>query len=112
MTLFVRDCCYTERRLRVWQQRRTSLKFDRLLALVFLLQRYPHLTARELAARLQVSERTLYRDINDLSLAGVPIYGEGGPGGGYTLLPDYHLHIAGLNEEELSTLFSLKAKDR
>lgn len=88
-----------------WQQRRTALKFDRLLALVFLLQRYPHLTARELAERLRVSERTLYRDINDLSLAGVPIYGEGGPGGGYTLLPDYRLHIAGLNEEELSTLF-------
>ena len=58
-----------------------------------------------MAERLQVSERTLYRDINDLSLAGVPIYGEGGPAGGYTLLPDYHLHIAGLNEDELSTLF-------
>jgi len=58
-----------------------------------------------LAERLQVSERTLYRDINDLSLAGVPIYGEGGPGGGYSLLPDYHLQVAGLNEEELSTLF-------
>ncbi len=87
------------------QQRRAVLKFDRLLALVFLLQRHSHLTARELAERLQVSERTLYRDINDLSLAGVPIYGEGGPAGGYTFLPDYHLHIAGLNEDELSTLF-------
>lgn len=88
-----------------WHQRRSILKFDRLLALVLLLQRHPHLTARELAARLHVSERTLYRDINDLSLAGVPIYGEGGPGGGYRLLPEYHLHMAGLNEEELRTLF-------
>lgn len=105
MTLFVRDVCYTERSFAFWQQRRTTLKFHRLLALVFLLQRHPHLTARELAEHLQVSERTLYRDINDLSLAGVPIYGEGGPGGGYRLLPEYHLHVAGLNEEELRTLF-------
>ncbi|GCE07188.1 transcriptional regulator [Dictyobacter aurantiacus] len=58
-----------------------------------------------MAARLRVSERTLYRDINDLSLAGVPIYGEAGPGGGYALLPGYRLEMAGLNETELSTLF-------
>lgn len=63
-----------------------------------------------MAERLQVSERTLYRDINDLSLAGVPIYGEGGPGGGYSLLPDYHFQMAGLNEEELSTLFFSEGK--
>ena len=51
LTECVRDFWYTEHSFALWQQRRAALKFDRLLALVFLLQRHPHLTARELGER-------------------------------------------------------------
>lgn len=61
---------------------------DRLFQIVQLLVRHRRLTARALADRLEVSERTIYRDISDLALSGVPVVGEAGVG--YTLL-DYEL---------------------
>ena len=65
------------------------------------------LTAQALAREMEVSERTIYRDIDALSSAGVPIYGEPGPAGGYALLDSYRTTLTGLNEGEARALFML-----
>jgi predicted DNA-binding transcriptional regulator YafY len=65
------------------------------------------MTARDLASELEVSERTIYRDINALSGAGIPVYGEPGPEGGYALLDDYRTNLTGLTETEVRALFML-----
>ncbi len=65
------------------------------------------MTAEELAAELAVSKRTIYRDIDALSVAGVPVYANGGPGGGYALLDSYRTTLTGLNENEIRALFML-----
>jgi len=65
------------------------------------------MTARELAKYLEVSERTIYRDINALSAAGVPVYGEAGPEGGFALVDHYRTTLTGLTEGEVRALFML-----
>ncbi len=83
------------------------MRADRLLALLLLLQARGRLTAPRLARELEVSERTIYRDIDALSAAGVPVYGEAGPGGGYSLLDSYRTNLTGLTEGEVRALFML-----
>ena len=61
------------------------MRADRLLSLLMLLQTHGRMTAKELAVRLEVSERTIHRDIDALSAAGVPVYGEAGRAGGFDL---------------------------
>lgn len=89
------------------------MRADRLLSILLLLQaRGPRkLTAGQLAAELEVSERTIYRDIDALSAAGVPVYGEAGPAGGYVLLDSYRTTLTGLNEGEARALFMLSIPD-
>jgi predicted DNA-binding transcriptional regulator YafY len=70
-----------------------------------LLQTRGQMTAQELAERLEVSERTIYRDLDALSIAGVPVYAERGPGGGCALLESYRTNLTGLNETEVKALF-------
>jgi predicted DNA-binding transcriptional regulator YafY len=65
------------------------------------------MTAQELSKELEVSERTIYRDINALSIAGVPVYGESGPRGGYGLIDSYRTNLTGLTEGEVRALFML-----
>lgn len=83
------------------------MRADRLLSLLMLLQARGRMTAGKLARELEVSERTIYRDIDALSAAGVPVYGEPGPEGGYALLDSYRTNLTGLTEGEVRALFML-----
>jgi predicted DNA-binding transcriptional regulator YafY len=69
------------------------------------------MTAVSLSQELEVSERTIYRDIDALSASGVPIYGEPGRAGGYSLLDSYRTSLTGLNEGEVRALFMMRIPD-
>lgn len=81
------------------------MRADRLLALMLLLQRRGKMTTQALSEALGVSRRTILRDIDALSLAGVPLYTEGGHGGGVALDENYRLSLTGLKEAEVRALF-------
>ena len=83
------------------------MRADRLIALLMILQARGRVTAQSLADELEVSERTIYRDIAALGVAGVPVYAERGPGGGCSLLESYRTTLTGLTEAEARALFML-----
>src|SRR5579863_3459836 len=70
-----------------------------------LLQVHRRLTARDLAERLEVSERTILRDMDALSGSGVPVLAERGAGGGWSLVGDYQTTLTGLTSAEIQSLF-------
>ena len=80
------------------------MRADRLLSLMLLLQARGKLTAQTLAEELEVSRRTILRDIDALSFAGIPIYAEGGHGGGIALDSAYRVRLNGLKEAEVQAL--------
>jgi predicted DNA-binding transcriptional regulator YafY len=76
------------------------MQTSRLFEIIYILLDKKTVTAKELAERVEVSTRTIYRDVDTLSLAGVPVYTEKGKGGGISLLPDFVLNKSILSEQE------------
>jgi predicted DNA-binding transcriptional regulator YafY len=85
------------------------VRADRLVSIVLHLQTRGRMTALDLAQRLGVSERTIYRDMSALSLAGVPVFAERGPGGGCGLVEGYRTTLTGMTEAEVRTLLLASA---
>ena len=81
-----------------------DMQIDRLIQIVFLLLRHENITAKQLAKELCVSTRTIYRDINILSVAGIPITSQKGFGGGLSLLQGFSLDKSYFTQEEQNNI--------
>lgn len=81
-----------------------NMQIDRLIQIVFLLLSHEHITAGQLAEELSVSTRTIYRDINILSIAGIPITSQKGYGGGLSLLQGFSLDKSYFTQAEQSNI--------
>lgn len=87
------------------------MRADRLISLIMLLETKGPLTAKELSEELNVTQRTIYRDIDSLCYAGVPVYGVSGRDGGYNLVKGYKSYLNVLNGKEILALLSLNIPD-
>src|SRR5580700_3865506 len=85
------------------------MRSGRLLSILLFLQVQRRVTARELARKLEVSERTILRDMDALSGSGVPVIAGRGAGGGWSLLAEYETKLTGLSPAEIQSLFISRA---
>src|SRR4051794_6180764 len=83
------------------------MRADRLVATLLLLQSRGRVTAAEVAAELEISERTARRDLEALSIAGIPVYPQPGRGGGWSLLGGARTDLSGLKADEVRALFTV-----
>jgi predicted DNA-binding transcriptional regulator YafY len=81
------------------------MRAQRLLSILLHLQVNRRMTARDLANKLEVSERTILRDMDALSISGVPVIAERGAGGGWSLIEEYQTKLTGLTPAEIQSLF-------
>src|SRR6185295_15228439 len=81
------------------------MRGSRLVSILLLLQARGRMTAEELAAELEVSVRTIYRDATSLQIAGVPLQADAGHDGGYELSGGYSTNLTGLTTDEAAALF-------
>ena len=81
------------------------MRADRLLSILLQLQLHGRLTMRDLAKKLEVSERTIHRDMTALGSAGVPVVAERGSRGGWVLMDGYRANLTGLTDAQLQALF-------
>ncbi|MDP9110169.1 MAG: YafY family transcriptional regulator [Candidatus Eremiobacteraeota bacterium] len=81
------------------------MKSDRLVSILLMLQSAQRRTARELAKALEVSERTIYRDVDALCASGIPVYTERGADGGIVLAEGYRKALTSFGEDEVRALF-------
>ncbi|WP_173916786.1 YafY family protein [Halobacillus sp. Marseille-Q1614] len=81
------------------------MRGDRLVSILMLLQSHGRMTAKELSEKLEVSERTIHRDMEALSGSGIPVFAERGKNGGWALLENYETNLTGLKESEIRALF-------
>ncbi|MEM7735992.1 MAG: YafY family protein [Deinococcota bacterium] len=84
------------------------MRADRLLSIMLMLQNEGKITTRNLAKRLEVSERTILRDMDALTTANIPVYAERGTKGGWQLLDNYRTNLTGMSERELLTVFAIR----
>jgi predicted DNA-binding transcriptional regulator YafY len=80
------------------------MRASRLVSIILLLQARGRMTAEQLAGELEVSVRTIYRDVGSLHAAGIPLYGDAGPAGGYRLLAGYRTRLTGMTAAEAEAL--------
>lgn len=82
-----------------------TMRADRLISIMLLLHAKGRMTALDLAEQLEVSERTIYRDLDALSTAGIPVYTQSGPNGGVYLDEHYRISLTDLSRDDVQALF-------